>query len=441
MKFKKYINKKSDENIDFYNTKLVKKDIYSIAKREFSKILSIIATVNIINWVKKRDTILIEYEVILKILYLDSNDSKIFLAKDSSFYYDEIDIKYERKYIDWDILLKEDMVKMGSNIQDIQILNINGSCVKLLVTILNWIEINETHNILIYMQDKLKGNCLYSTNNEIDDIKCLIVLDEDILTNVLFSKTGETIFYIRNRNNETLEIESFNLLDKSKKRLLESYTLIRFDIINKNEILYIEKSEHGMDIKVLNLCSLLSRVLINDLKVEIKDVYCGDINIAMMVTENSIDKVIILNKKGEILNSFLGEYTNIVLIDNDGKLLTIKDNDIYLIDINTLEIRKVIFNNLTLKQFKVLNSNEIIVYGCIEKLSNIILVNLKTLDRIVLFEEEKEVYEWFILSEDEILLSFKENKRLILKKIIVKKGIKQVGEIEGNIINMIVRGG
>ena len=441
MKIKKYINKKSYKNIDFYNIKLINKEIYNISKREFFKILSIIATVNINNWWKKRYTIAIEYEVVFKILYSDSSNSKVFFVKDIVFYYDEIPIKYQKKYIDFDILLKRNMVKVGSNVQDIQIININGDYIKLLATILNWIEIEETPNVLIYRNDNFRGSYLYITNDEINNVDHLISLENDILTNIIFSKEGEMIFYIRNRNNKKFEIEGFNLLDRTKKKLLESYNIKRLDIISKSEIIYVEKSEFALNVKVLNIRNLSTAVIMANIQVEIKEVYCSNGYIYMLINENSIYKVIVLNRSGKVLKSISGEYRNIILIDNDRKFLAIKNNEIYLINISSLESEKLNFDDLKLKQIKLLNNNEFVVYGNLNNVANLILVNIETFEKKVLLELEEEIYEWFIVSNDEILLSFKIDNRVVLKKFIIEKGIKNIGEIEGNIVNMIVRGG
>lgn len=439
MKIKKYLNNKISSDMEFYSIRLANKKFKILQNRELEKIISSTAISRIKNWEMKNGVICLEYEVEFKILYLISKDSKIYLLKDKAFYYEEININYKLNKIYLNTLIKEGRVEVETSTQEIFIIN-NKQNIKIIVPVLNWININHLPNTAIYIIDNNREANILFLNKYTTNIENCIALGEEKIRDIFFSKKGNEIFFVCEKNNNLNTINSINIIDKKVRKLVDINKQYIICPLNENEIIYIQKMGIGIIINIFNTINLSIKELIRNEEYEVKEVCFKNDYICMSIKDKSLEKIIVMNKKGEIIKSILGIYRNIEFLEEERKIIAIKDTDIYIINITNMSNSKISFNFLELISFKILDKKRLIVFGKWNGLNQILLVNIETSKQTLLFETNEEIYEFNINNNNEVLVSCRHNKIWILRKVSLECGVENIGEIKGEFLKMIVRG-
>lgn len=440
MKVRKYINSKYFNNIDYHEIKVINKEIDS-NDRIIEKIVSITAISNLINWnFNKKNKIIIENEIEYKVLYLTQNDSRIYLAKGMSYFYDEIVIPKLVNGMSLELLIKKGLIEVGSNIQDVVSMKDRRNEIYLSSILMNWIYIKKIPRILLAIEIEKGSHYLYSADNYASQLKQLTFESNEKFYNISFSFEGDEIFYIYNKNDKNIGIFKLNIVTKKIVKIIENTNIIKFKVLSKDKLIYEEKSDLSNNLCIVDINTLQSTYFMKDIKYDIGELGCSNNSIYFSIKDNMQNKVLILNNNGERIGTILGEYRNIIFIKKNNTAIGLKDKHIHIINLQSMNIKKVKFNYINIVEYKLLSINNLIIKGEWNGIYQLISLNIETLEENLIFKIENEIGTYFVENENEIIISCREDNKWILKKIKFLDSVENLGGIVGNVINMIVRG-
>lgn len=440
MKVRKYINSKYFNNIDYHEIKVINKEIGS-NDRIIEKIVSITAISNLINWsFNKKNKVIIENEIEYKVLYLTQNDSRIYLAKGVSYFYDEIAVPKFVSGMSLELLIKKGLVEVGSNVQDVVSMKDKRNEIYLSSILMNWIYIKKIPRILLAIEIEKGNHYLYSADNYTSHLKQLTFESNEKFYNISFSFEGDEIFYIYNKNDKNVGIFKLNILTKQIFKIIDNVNIIKFKVFSKEKLIYEEKSGLNNNLCIVDIKTLKSTYFMKDIKYDIGELGCSNNSIYFSIKDNIQSKVLILNNKGERIGTILGEYRNIIFIEKNNTVIGLKDKHIHIINLKSMAIKKVKFNYINIVEYKLLSINNLIIKGEWNGIYQLISLNIETLEENLIFKIANEIGTYFIENENEIIISCREDNKWILKKIKLLDSVENLGGIVGNVINMIVRG-
>lgn len=440
MKIRKYINNKYFNNIDYHEIKVINKELCS-SNRVIERIVSITVISNLINWkFNKKNKIIIENEVEYKVLYLTKNDSRIYLAKETSYFYNEILIHNFINGMNIEVLIRKGLIDIGSNIQDAVIIRGKETKIYLSAILMNWIYIRKIPRILFDIEIGEESHYLYLSDKYINEIKQLTFEANEKFYNIIFSFEGDEIFYIFYKNNKNLGIFKQNIVTKQICKLTDNMNIVRFIVFNKDKLVYEEESDLGNNLCMLNINTLKSIYLMKDIEGSICELGCNRNSIYFSMKNSMENKVLILNSNREVISTLVGEYRNIIFIEKTHSFLGIKDGYIYIINLKSKNNREVKLDNINIINYKLSLENNLIIKGECNGVYQLILLNIETLEQRLIFQTTNEIGIYFMELENEVVISCREEKKWTLKKVKFLDSVENLGEIEGNAINMIVRG-
>ncbi|MGL5416316.1 MAG: hypothetical protein ACRDAU_11700 [Clostridium sp.] len=440
MRIRKYINNKYFNNIDYHELVAVNKKLSSNG-RVIERIISITVISNLINWkFNKKNKIIIETEVEYKILYLTKNDSRIYLVKGISYFYNEIAIPNFINGMNIEVLIRKGLVDIGSNIQDTVIIKDRGDEIYLSAILMNWVYIKKIPRILLNIEMESDNQYLYSTDEHINEVKQLTFEGSKKFSNIVFSSEGDEIFYIYKKDDRCIGIFKLNIVTKQINKIMENTKIVQFKVFNKDKLVYEEKSNVGTSLCMINIHTLKSIYLIKEINGDIDEIGCNRNSIYFSMNDGIQSKTIFLNGNGEITNTLLGEYKNIIFIEKTSSFFGMQEKNIYRVNLKSKNSKEVKLNNINIIDYKYLSESSLIIKGQENGVYQLIILNMDTLEQNIIFQISNEIGVYTIESENEIIISYKDDMKWILRRINLLKGDENLGEIEGNAINMIVRG-
>lgn len=440
MREKKYMNNRSYNNIDKYNIKIINKQIKS-PEKQINKIISISSSSEVLRWDLTNNKVSIYGQVTYKILYLSKDSNNIYLVRDKSYVYSEIDIGWVFEGEKIEFIKERKGISVGCNIQDCGILKITDDYINIAATLLSWTEIIKTPSVILNIEVENKKSYLYCSNQYLKNIRQLTYSDNLRYKSIAFSNKGNEIFFIEISDDGSRYLKGLQIKENISTDIINGIEIINFIPFGVNSLIVLECIAGVSSLRAINVRTRKSKYIIRNIDMNIIEMISNGDKIVIIGERHYEYKLLLLDSNGKGIFSLDGEYSRAMITVDGNKVVAIKDNFINIIDIKTKELKRCKINYLNISDYKFKNPDAIIIKGKWEEYYYLIEFDLRKIKQRVILESENEIGDYFVNNNNEIILTYKYDKRWYVKKVV--DGVEDNSElidIQGKKIAMEVRG-
>lgn len=439
MREKKYMNNRSYNNIDKYNIKIINKQIKS-PEKQINKIISINSSSEVLRWDLINNKISIYGQVTYKILYLSKESNNIYLVRDKSYVYSEIDIGWVFEGEKIEFIKERKGISVGCNIQDCGILKITDDYINIAATLLSWTDIVKIPSVILNIEVESKKSYLYCSNQYFKNIKQLTYSDNVRYKSIAFSNKGDEIFFIEIFDDGSRYLKGLQIRENISTDIISGKEIIDFIPFGLNSLIVLDFIDGMSSLRVVSVRTRKSKYIIKDMDMNIIEMTSNKDKIVIIGEKHQEYKLLLFDSNGTGIFSLSGEYSKAKITVDGNKIVAIKDNCINIIDIKTKELKRCKINYLNIIDYKFKNPNAIIIKGKWEQCYYLIEFDLRKIKQRVILEIEHEIGDYFVNNNKEITLTYKCNKRWYIKKVDGVEGNNELVDINGKRINIVVRG-